>query len=59
MPVLQDFFTSDSFYYYACVLGILPLLWGNLVHFVNFQVPREKEIKVGSTLKIMNVNPYA
>jgi hypothetical protein len=57
--VMQAYFTSDGFYYYGCVLGILPILWVNLTHFVNFQIPKEKEINVGTTLKIMNVSPYA
>jgi hypothetical protein len=37
----------------------LTLTYISLVRFINFQVPRETEINVASTLEIMNVSKFA
>jgi hypothetical protein len=56
---LDSYFRSKDFYTFTFYLGVLTLTYISLVRFINFQVPREAEINVTSTLQIMNVSQFA
>ena len=40
-------------------LGLVNLTFISLVGYVNFQVPKEKEVNVASSLEMMNVSRFA
>ena len=57
--LLDKYYRSQEFYVFFLYLGVLPLLFVSFSRFINFQVPREQEIKVSTTFKIMNVSLVA
>jgi radical SAM superfamily enzyme len=56
---MDKYFTGQDFYTFVFYLSIVVGTYISLCTFVNFQLPREKEINVSSTLKIMNVSSLA
>ena len=54
-----DSYFNHEFYTFVQYLGVFPLLFVSFAIFINFQIPREREINVSSTLTIMNVSPIA
>ena len=56
---LDKYFTGQDFYTFVFYLSIVVGTYISLCTFVNFQLPREKEINVASTLQIMNVSRFA
>jgi len=56
---LNSYFTSIDFYTFVFYLGIVILTFISMVGFTNFQIPRESEINVASSLEMMNVSRFA
>ena len=56
---LDNYFRSQQFYCFVFFLGLVNLTFISLVGYVNFQVPKEQEVNVASTLEIMNVSRFA
>ena len=56
---VDSYFVGSDFYTFVFYLSVVVATYISLCTFVNFQLPREKEINVTSTLEIMNVSRFA
>jgi hypothetical protein len=56
---IGNYFNSQDFYQFVFYLTIVVGTYISLCSFVNFHIPREKDINVASTLEIMNVSRFS
>jgi len=55
----DTYFRSGDFYTFVFYLGLVVGTFISLAGFINFQIPREYEINVASSLEMMNISRFA
>jgi hypothetical protein len=56
---VHKYFLSQQFYLFVFYLGVVVCTYISLTRFTNFHIPREAEINVDSSLRLMNVSKIA